>query len=155
MRLHAARPAELAEFLGRHPAEYAEGKVLAGEWAQDDALDLAQAEFEPYLAALCAGVHRLFVGPSVWAWIGPPPASRAGLGRIWLYQILVEEEARQRGMGRETMEALHVKLAREGVREVWLNVFDHNTAARGLYAAMGYRTVARHPTSRHMRCRLR
>lgn len=89
--------------------------------------------------------------PHAWAWVGPPPASRTAPGRVWLYQLLVEPEARGQGLGRATLDALHARLRREGAREAWLNVHETNAGARRLYRACGYSTVARYGGSRHMR----
>jgi ribosomal protein S18 acetylase RimI-like enzyme len=72
----------------------------------------------------------------------------------WLAQITVDEPCRGRGYGRAMLEALHDKLAEEGVAELFLRVYDWNEPARRLYTRCGYEVVAQFPADAHMRKRL-
>ena len=58
------------------------------------------------------------------------------------------------GYGRALLDALHHRLASQGVTELYLRVYDWNAAARRLYAASGYEIVAQFQTDAHMRRRL-
>jgi ribosomal protein S18 acetylase RimI-like enzyme len=68
-------------------------------------------------------------------WVGPHPDRVDG---AWLYYIEVPESARGRGHGRAALAAVEARLARDGVREMGLNVLTGNEPARHLYSTAGY-----------------
>jgi ribosomal protein S18 acetylase RimI-like enzyme len=72
----------------------------------------------------------------------------------WLAQITVDEALRGRGYGRALLDALHTFLVERGVRELYLRVYDWNTAARRLYARCGHEVVRQFATDAHLRKRL-
>ena len=55
-----------------------------------------------------------------------------------IYNIIIDEAFRQRGYGKQAMQALEVEVQRLGVDEIRLHVFGNNTVARKLYQNMGY-----------------
>lgn len=69
-------------------------------------------------------------------WIGQH-GPRAG----FVYDIVVREEARGRGLGRATMNAGATWCRDRGYAVLGLNVFGANTIARGLYDSMGFRVT--------------
>jgi ribosomal protein S18 acetylase RimI-like enzyme len=72
-------------------------------------------------------------------WIGRQP------GRpdvAYIFDILIDESCRGRGLGRATMLAAERIAADSGMTEIGLNVFGYNETARRLYASLGYRDVA-------------
>lgn len=78
------------------------------------------------------------------------PADGRRVGFAWLfheeragfvYDVVVEETERGRGLGRALMEHAADHLARAGIEVVGLNVFGHNHVARRLYDSLGYRVV--------------
>lgn len=75
-------------------------------------------------------------------WIGP----RDDDGFWWIYDIAIDEGARGRGFGRQTMLLAEDAVRERGGRSVGLNVFGDNTTARNLYDSLGYE-----PTSIQMR----
>jgi ribosomal protein S18 acetylase RimI-like enzyme len=66
----------------------------------------------------------------------------------YLYEIEIDEAERGRGYGRAAMEAFEQEAARRGLRELELNVFGGNDAARSLYRSMGWRETAVHMAKR-------
>lgn len=72
---------------------------------------------------------------------------QGNIGTLWVYvssntaflfDIMMEERFRGMGFGYQTMQTLETNLAKEGVSEIELNVFGHNTAARALYIRAGF-----------------
>ena len=61
-----------------------------------------------------------------------------GQGRIYLYDIVIDEAERGRGLGRAAMIALEGLAASLGAGAIALNVFGHNRPARALYESLGY-----------------
>jgi len=160
--------AEYAEFAEAQVAEHARQRVNAGEWTLDEAVARARQDTEDLRSdALRGAGHAFYAGVDAagarvgWLWIAPgtlPFLDRYGVANLsrvrWLGQITVEESLRGRGYGRALLDALHRRLASEGVFELYLRVYDWNDAARRLYAGSGYEVVAQFPTDAHMRRRL-
>ena len=59
-------------------------------------------------------------------------------GEAWLYDIVVDEERRGRGLGRAAMLALEEEIRSLGFPSVGLNVWGGNEVARSLYRSLGY-----------------
>lgn len=59
-------------------------------------------------------------------------------GNAWLYDIVVNEEERGRGLGRAAMLALEKEIRSLGFASVGLNVWGGNEVARSLYRSLGY-----------------
>ncbi|MDB4889402.1 MAG: ribosomal-protein-alanine acetyltransferase [Gemmatimonadetes bacterium] len=57
--------------------------------------------------------------------------------------IAVSSDARRRGVGGLLLDAVTDELARRGVRSVYLEVRESNTAARALYESRAFRQVGR------------
>jgi ribosomal-protein-alanine N-acetyltransferase len=55
-----------------------------------------------------------------------------------LLTIAVDPDQRRQGHARALLEDLATRLAAEGIEEIFLEVAETNTAARGLYLAAGY-----------------
>lgn len=158
VRLVRMTPAERRDALEREAAEYGEAKARAGFWPHEDALTRARKE----IASLVgpdpeAPGHAFFFGVDAdgrrvgWVWYGPVPGARTSRGKRWLFQILVEEEFRGRGVGRVLLGAVERRLASEGVRELRLNVFRWNSIAIALYTTAGYDTLREGERSLEMR----
>ena len=62
--------------------------------------------------------------------VGPP--------RLFLYDLVVDDACRGRGLGRAAMTALETFAASLGASAIALDVFGHNLAARALYESLGY-----------------
>jgi GNAT superfamily N-acetyltransferase len=59
----------------------------------------------------------------------------------WIGGIGVVPAARRSGVAPALMEAVHEQAIERGVKRVWLEVIEENTAAFALYDQLGYRTV--------------
>lgn len=60
-----------------------------------------------------------------------------------ILNLAVAEAGRRRGLGRALVQAILDRLRRRGVRQVYLEVRESNTAARALYAGFGFKEVGR------------
>jgi ribosomal protein S18 acetylase RimI-like enzyme len=65
-------------------------------------------------------------------------ALRAGGSKAWLYELEIDEAHRGRGYGREAMRLFEDDARARGVRQIGLNVFGGNDAARALYRSLDY-----------------
>jgi ribosomal protein S18 acetylase RimI-like enzyme len=71
-----------------------------------------------------------------WAW-GQRERHVCGYSQLLLYEIDVAEPVRRRGVGSSLMSVILEIGRREGHAKVWLFTGSDNTAAKGLYQAMG------------------
>jgi RimJ/RimL family protein N-acetyltransferase len=59
-------------------------------------------------------------------------------GQAWLFEIVLDEEVRGRGLGREALRLAEAEARSRGMRRIELNVFGGNEVARSLYLSAGY-----------------
>ncbi len=62
-------------------------------------------------------------------------------GEWYVYDIMIDEEFRGKGLGRSTMRAAEDYVKSQGGTLLELNVFGPNAVARGLYESLGYKTM--------------
>ncbi len=137
-------PSELDLWLQETLARYIDERISAG-----DSLAGAQANAN-------ASVERFFPNgsPASGQVIGRLVSSRQRIGHLWtgpaaddserwwVWDVLIYEEFRGRGYGRQAM-LLAEGLARtNGASTIGLNVFGHNNVARSLYSALGYQETS-------------
>jgi len=117
---------------------FAAGNVTAGVWKESGAEDKAESMLKQLLpdGNVTAG-HRFYT----------IAYDQEDLGTLWLFvqdrtaflfDIMLEEKFRGMGHGRQTMSVMEKMLADEGIGEIELHVFGHNTPARALYRKIGY-----------------
>jgi GNAT superfamily N-acetyltransferase len=71
-----------------------------------------------------------------WAWVSPGTRRRTRHeGRL---EMMVDRRARGQGVGRALLAAVIARAPRAGFSRLALTVFAHNTAARALYARLGF-----------------
>lgn len=66
--------------------------------------------------------------------------NKAKEGYIW--DIIIEEEYRGKGYGKETMAKVDEFVKEHGGEQISLNVFGYNSVARALYQKSGYTDAA-------------
>ncbi|RLP70671.1 GNAT family N-acetyltransferase [Mycetocola reblochoni] len=140
--------ADLTEWIERSVSEYTADLVRLGRdhaSAQAVARRSVAAQFPE--GRVPPGQHVFHIvhdGRRVgYLWLGEA-ASRGGDGGVqwWVWDVLVDESARGRGLGRGTMLRAE-RFAREnGADELGLSVFGFNTGAQRLYASLGYETTS-------------
>jgi GNAT superfamily N-acetyltransferase len=61
---------------------------------------------------------------------------------MFVYDVVVDERHRGRGLGREAMLFAEEESRRRGIERIELNVFGGNDVARNLYRSLGYDELA-------------
>jgi GNAT superfamily N-acetyltransferase len=164
MQLSPVTDAQYAEFAKRHLVDYAEQLTRAGEVTKEESLAAARKRLHGLLAdELRINGHQFFVArsrilkPNIgWVWVSPAPTflGRKREGARWLSQLTVDPAVRGRGWSRALLHATEQHLLELGVEQLWVRVFDWNTAARTLYDEQGYELVERFGKDSHLRKRL-
>ncbi len=138
-------PDEVTAFLGPAHHDYVQQRIAAGEHP-DDAARIARQQIEELFPGGTPGADQhlyavVAEGAVVGSlWIGRRPGDRPT--NCWVYDIVIAEEYRGRGLGRAAMELAEQAAADHGATVLGLNVFGQNVVARNLYESLGYRTTA-------------
>jgi len=61
--------------------------------------------------------------------------------KAFIYDIILDDETRGKGYGKQAMLLLEVEVKKIGLRHIGLHVFGHNKIARSLYEKLGYETT--------------
>ncbi|MBF4636064.1 N-acetyltransferase [Agreia pratensis] len=80
-----------------------------------------------------------------YLWLGRSGSGAGNSGddtSWWIWDVLVDEQHRGRGIGREAMNLAEEYARSQGARTLGLSVFAFNTAARTLYDSLGYEPVS-------------
>lgn len=143
--IRAMTEQEFRAFLENDIHDYAEEKVAAGNWTPQEALQRSQEEHASLLPAGLSTPHQHlytieFEGRGVGrVWLSSDPTTAGGSG--FVYDLLVEESFRRRGIAREAMLLVEQEARRLGLKRLALHVFGNNQAARALYENLGYTTT--------------
>ena len=137
-------PAQFAAYLAQSIPDFAQDKILSGQWAKADALALASQSMQDslpqglatpdnYLYAMQHGSANAVVG---MLWIA---AQQRGDRKVaYVYDVIVHEAHRRQGHATEAFAALEKEVLRLGLSGIGLHVFAHNTPAHALYVKLGY-----------------
>jgi ribosomal protein S18 acetylase RimI-like enzyme len=142
--LVAMSPEVFADVMTSSIAAYASDNVAAGRWPPAGALERSRAEFQSQLPQGLATPdnHLLEIratahGPTVGhLWFAVQ--SQHGRRTAFVYDVEVQAGHRRQGHARRAFEALESLAGELGVDSIGLHVFAFNTAAKALYAALGY-----------------
>ncbi|MDD5265070.1 MAG: GNAT family N-acetyltransferase [Candidatus Bipolaricaulis sp.] len=126
-------------------AGYAADHVRAGNWRDTEAPHQARKAFDQLLPNgvntenhhVCSIVDEATGETVGHLWYFAAPA--AGSPSLFVASIGTNEAHRRRGYATAALEALEGEAAALGARSIRLHVFGDNTAARRLYAGLGYR----------------
>lgn len=139
--------AQFQRYLQTMIPEYAQDKVLSGQWAQAEALELARKSMQDslpqglatpdnYLYAMEYGDRREVVG---MIWIA---ALQRGDRRVaYVLDVMVDQPYRRLGHATRAFAAIEKKALELGLSGVALHVFGHNPQAQALYVKLGYITT--------------
>jgi ribosomal protein S18 acetylase RimI-like enzyme len=137
--LRPLRADEFADWHAAHTRRYADGMVEFAGMTREAADQKAAADIASVLRDGLATE-----GLRVWA-IEDDRGCVVGSvmlgirqGEAWLYDIVVDEQKRGRGLGRAAMLALEDEIRSLGFPSVGLNVWGGNEIARSLYRSLGY-----------------
>ena len=121
---------------------YAEEKVHAGTWGQEEAQKNAEEQFELLLPeGLQTEDHELWTfmhgDESIgWVWLCYDPDHPQHEG--FIYNFILFEAYRGKGLAKQAMTALEEQAKSLGVKKLSLHVFAHNQIARSLYEKTGF-----------------
>lgn len=144
LTLRPMSDAEYERFYSKAIREYAADNVEAGNWPQEDSINLSTKAFDEFLPqgrdtpkVLILSADNLEGENVGYFWIG---LERNGSpsGGAWIYDIEVAESQRGKGFGKALLQAAEEVTARNGVTKLGLNVFGANAIARKLYESAGY-----------------
>jgi ribosomal protein S18 acetylase RimI-like enzyme len=134
---------ELAEWLPRARAEYADSMMRDGGVDEERARAKAEADFASMLPGAKPGLGQwVFAIESAGErvgelWLGERD-DELSRGALWVYDVEIDAARRGRGLGRAAMLLAEDEARRRGCERVVLNVFARNEVARGLYRSLGY-----------------
>jgi ribosomal protein S18 acetylase RimI-like enzyme len=136
--------AQYAGFVAAAVAGYAADKVAAGQWAEDQSLELARKALEELLPqGRQTADNYLFTvldeqaRPVGTLWIGVK--EYAGKRNAYVYDVRISPACRRQGHATRALEAAENEARKLGFDGIGLHVFGHNAAARALYERLGYR----------------
>ncbi len=126
-------------------AGYAADHVRTGNWSEAEAPGQARKAFDQLLPNgvhtenhnVCSIVDEATGEAVGHLWYFAAPA--AGVPSLFVASIGIDEARRRKGYATAALEALEREAAALGAHSVRLHVFGDNTAARRLYAGLGYR----------------
>lgn len=135
---------EFRRYMETAVADYAQHHIKAGDCDPEDALALAQADYDPLLpeGLHSPGQHLFSIhadsleGPISLLWF--EMRERRGKKSAFIYDIRVDDGQRGKGYGRETLAKAEALAASMGALRISLNVMGWNHTARGLYEKAGF-----------------
>lgn len=137
--------AEFSEFLVASRQAYVAERITSGESAADAARTVNEMSRELFPGDEPSPGHRFYAleedGTRVGSlWLGPPTDERPG--EWWVWDIVIDESCRGRGLGKACMLLAEREVSAQGATSLGLTVFGHNPIARHLYDSLGYREVS-------------
>jgi ribosomal protein S18 acetylase RimI-like enzyme len=144
MRLVPMTQQEYDAWMDDDIREFAEDKVKSGAWQPEDALERSRQTFSRLLPdGLATKDHCLYrlqdeaanrkVG-MIWVAV----IDTGGKPTAYIYDIVVDEDQRGKGYGKQAMLAVEETVRALGLDTIGLHVFGHNAIARDLYLKVGY-----------------
>lgn len=130
----------------RSKESYAADKMKANDFTKEEANKVATDDFARLLPlGQKSEDNFLFsakddsVNLVGFVWFGVRGA--ADNKRAFIYDIIVEEQYRGKGYGRQIMLLLEQEVKKQGLGRVGLHVFGFNKVAISLYQSLGYTTT--------------
>ncbi|MBM6619355.1 GNAT family N-acetyltransferase [Bacillus suaedaesalsae] len=118
---------------------FANEKVKAGNWTEEESLDRAKSDYETLLPQGEKSENNyLFTIYDNEQAVGIIWLARKSEDEGFIYEILISDEFRGMGYGKKAMQQLEVFGRELGLKKIGLHVFGHNKPARGLYEKLGY-----------------
>ncbi len=121
---------------------YAEEKVRAGTWEEEESLAKAEEQFDRLLPEGLQTEHHelwnLLNGEEAigWVWLCYDPNHPQKEG--FIYNFFLFETYRGKGFAKQAIAALEEEAKSLGVQKLSLHVFAHNHIARSLYEKTGF-----------------
>ncbi len=121
---------------------YANDKVLSGNWNKEESMNRAREEYSKLLPKdektesnfLYTVLHDNQTIGMIWL-------AQKSIEEGFIYDINIFDEYQGHGYGKETMKKIEEIAKNLGMKKIGLHVFGHNQVARGLYEKLGYQTT--------------
>lgn len=146
VQLEPMTETQYQSYLDTAVEDYAQAHLKSGDCAPEDALRLAQEDYQKLLPDglqsknnFLFSIHDDALGDNetigmVWFAVKAKRVVRSA----FIYDLNIREDLRGRGYGRKVMERVEEQAQEMGIDTVGLHVFGYNHAARTLYEKMGY-----------------
>lgn len=130
-----------SDYLKQAIKEYAEDKIKAKTWTEQEALELSKASFASLLPeGIHTPSHHLLMIEHddtkigyTWVYFEPTKTSEA-----FVYDFLVFEDYQGKGHGQTAMQAIKLFCHNQGAAKLSLHVFGHNQRALHVYEKVGF-----------------
>ncbi|MCA1009367.1 GNAT family N-acetyltransferase [Halobacillus halophilus] len=144
LNLNEMKPIVFDELMKVEVQNYADEKVKAGTWTQEEALQKSKESFQLLLPEGLKTVDHYLLSLS-------KPDTNESIGYFWyhfdenhpqkeafIYNFVIFEPYRGQGLGRRALETLEKHVKKQGVKKLSLHVFAHNERAIHLYKESMY-----------------
>lgn len=133
---------EFNQYISYAIKDYANEKIVSGNWSEEEAIDLSRESFEKNLPEnektannhLFSVFHNEIVVGMIWIFQKAPLNPTEG----FIYDFVIFDQYQGQGYGKKTMKELELIAKELGITKIGLHVFGHNKIASGLYKKMGY-----------------
>lgn len=143
VKLELMSTEDYKHFLEISIVDYAASHVKAGNWKEEESIEKSTNEFNQllphgietpnqYLYTIVDVEKDSILG---YLWVNISEKSKE---KAFIYQILIFEEFRGKGYGKQSLNALEEEMKKHNVTEIGLHVFGHNPTAIELYKKVGY-----------------
>ena len=134
---------DFTTYLESQITQYAEDKIRAGTWNENEAIDLSRESFAKLLPD-----GRKTVGHSVMTITDETTTDKVGI--LWvewknmehkssyIWDLVIYEKYRRRNYGTRALKSLEKMVKDRGLSSITLHVFGHNKPAVSLYRSLGY-----------------
>lgn len=148
IQLRPMNDAEYSDYTRVAIPSYADEKMKGENLTREQADDLARESFAKLLPHGIASANqflRTIVELGTGRAIGTLWYAKKSTPRphVWIYDFVVANELRGRGIGAEALRLLEIEVRALGINSIGLHVFGHNESAAGLYEKTGFRTTNR------------
>lgn len=135
------------DYFQKSVAVFAKEHVRTGNWEESESMRRAEDQLQEILPQgsqteghhFCKIVDEITKHKVGFVWF--TEVFEGDKKVIFLYDLIVDEDCRQRGYGKQAMHALEGRASSLGARSIYLHVFAHNKVAKSLYDKLGYEIV--------------
>ncbi|MEK7355103.1 MAG: GNAT family N-acetyltransferase [Bdellovibrionota bacterium] len=129
----------------RSRMSYAQSKIKANGLTREEAVKVANADFERLLPEGLATKENFFFsafdGETRVGFVWFQTRGAKDNRRAYICDIIVEPDLRGKGFGKQMMVAVEADASAMGLKRIGLHVFGYNDAAIALYKSLGYFTT--------------
>ncbi|GEK34024.1 GNAT family N-acetyltransferase [Kurthia sibirica] len=142
MQLITMTKQAFADYLPLAISQFAEEKVLAGNWTANESVQLSQETFANLLPNdENTKDHHLFSIQQDLLLVGMIWLHQSSTTASFIYDFIIFDEFQRKGYGEQAMKLLEIEARKLGIEEIGLHVFGHNNGAIKLYNKLGYITT--------------